>query len=78
MSAIEQCRSAALGGYVLHCAGCDRWITCRSGFFLLVRVCSRACSGAVSSKHSKRRTEYAGLADSATFTRWLAPLRACE
>ena len=23
MSAIEQCRSAALGGHVLHCAACD-------------------------------------------------------
>src|SRR5256885_2151337 len=53
MSAIEQCRSAALGGHVLRCEGCgtDRIAynscrnrhcpKCQAGAFLSVRVLSR-------------------------------------
>ncbi|MFX0547156.1 IS91 family transposase [Roseovarius sp. S1116L3] len=38
MSAIESCRTAALGG---HVADGTRWIGCRPGFFLPVKVLSR-------------------------------------
>jgi Transposase zinc-binding domain len=30
MSAIEQCRSAALGGHVLRCSGCSRTSLCEN------------------------------------------------
>ena len=64
----------------------ERWIACRPGFFLPVRVLSRlfrrrfleALQSAHHRGHLQFFGEYAGLADPATFARWLAPLRACE
>jgi hypothetical protein len=63
-----------------------RWIACRPGFFLPVRVLSRLFRRrfleALTDAHQRGRLqffgEYSGLADPATFARWLAPLRACE
>jgi len=63
-----------------------RWIACRPGFFLPVRVLSRLFRRrfleALTDAHQRGRLqffgEYAQLADRAVFARWLAPLRACE
>jgi hypothetical protein len=64
----------------------SRWVACRPGFFLSVRVLSRLFrrrfleelqrlhgSGAL-----RFFGEHASLADAAAFTAWLAPLRKCE
>ena len=64
----------------------ERWIACRPGFFLPVRVLShlfrRRFLEALQSAHHRGGLqffgEYAGLADAAIFARWLAPLRTCE
>ncbi|MEM5300251.1 IS91 family transposase [Burkholderia sp. JPY481] len=64
----------------------ERWVACRPGFFLPVRVLSRLFRRRFLEEltHACRRGqlrffgEYAALADPAVFTRWLAPLRACE
>jgi hypothetical protein len=64
----------------------ERWIACRPGFFLPVRVLSRLFRRrfleALELAHRNRQLqffgEYTGLADPATFARWLAPLRTCE
>jgi hypothetical protein len=64
----------------------ERWIACRPGFFLPVRVLSRLFRRRflealeVAHRHGQLQFfgEYTGLADPATFARWLAPLRACE
>ncbi|CAE6815957.1 IS91 family transposase [Paraburkholderia domus] len=64
----------------------ERWIACRPGFFLPVRVLSRLFRRrfleALQSVHHRGDLqffgEYSGLADSSTFARWLAPLRSCE
>src|SRR3954453_15769972 len=64
----------------------ERWIACRPGFFLPVRVLSRLFRRrfleALEVAHRNRQLqffgEYTGLADPATFARWLAPLRSCE
>ena len=64
----------------------ERWIACRPGFFLPVRVLSRLFRRrfleALQSVHHRGDLqffgEYTGLADPATFARWLAPLRTCE
>jgi hypothetical protein len=63
-----------------------RWIACRPGFFLPVRVLSRLFRRrfleALTDAHQRGRLqffgEYAQLADRAVFAQWLAPLRACE
>ena len=64
----------------------ERWIACRPGFFLSVRVLSRLfrrrfleelervhCAGRL-----QFFGEFAALADAHTFAEWLAPLRQCE
>ena len=64
----------------------DRWVPCRPGFFLPVRVLSRLFRRrfleALAAAHSGGRLqcfgEFAYLADAAAFTTWLAPLRQCE
>jgi len=64
----------------------QRWIACRPGFFLPVRVLSRlfrrrfleALAGAYRDGQLQFYGEYADLADGGTFTAWLAPLRKCE
>jgi hypothetical protein len=64
----------------------EQWIACRPGFFLPVRVQSRLFRRrfleALQSVHHRGDLqlfgEYTGLADPATFARWLAPLRTCE
>src|ERR1700742_818512 len=64
----------------------QRWIACRPGFFLPVRVLSRLFRRrfleALADAHRRGQLqffgEYVGLADPAAFARWLAPLRACE
>ncbi|MGF6960829.1 hypothetical protein QFZ97_006785 [Paraburkholderia youngii] len=64
----------------------ERWIACRPGFFLPVRVLSRLFRRRfldaleVAHRHGQLQFfgEYTGLADPATFARWLAPLRTCE
>lgn len=64
----------------------ERWIACRPGFFLPVRVLSRLFRRRflealeVAHRHGQLQFfgEYIGLADPATFARWLAPLRTCE
>ncbi len=63
-----------------------RWIACRRGFFLPVRVLSRLFRRrfleALTDAHQRGRLqffgEYTQLADRAAFARWLAPLRASE
>ena len=63
-----------------------RWVACRPGFFLPVRVLSRLFRRrfleALEQAHRAGRLrllgEQAPLADATTFARWLAPLRACE
>jgi hypothetical protein len=64
----------------------SRWISCRRGFFLPVRVLSRLFRrrflDALQQGHRDGRLrffgEHAPLADAQTFARWLAPLRQCE
>ena len=62
----------------------DRWVACRPGFFLPVRVLSRLFRRrflqALTQAHGELRFfgEHAELADPAAFRRWLAPLRRCE
>ncbi|BFG81429.1 hypothetical protein PTKU46_94630 [Paraburkholderia terrae] len=64
----------------------QRWIACRPGFFLPVRVLSRlfrrrfleALTDAHRHGHLKFFGQYAELAAPAVFDDWLAPLRACE
>lgn len=64
----------------------ERWVACRPGFFLPVRVLSRLFRRRfleeLAAAHRRAQLhffgEYAGLADPAVFARWLAPLRACE
>lgn len=63
-----------------------RWVSCKPGFFLSVRVLSRLFRRRFLEELEKlHRTgalqffgEYAALSDSAAFTQWLAPLRECE
>ena len=63
-----------------------RWVACRRGFFLPVRVLSRLfrrrfLEALEKSHHAgqlKFFGEHAHLADASTFRSWLAPLRSCE
>jgi len=63
-----------------------RWVACRRGFFLPVRVLSRLFRRRfieeVQKLHSAGQLrffgEHQGLADAEAFRRWLAPLRTCE
>jgi hypothetical protein len=64
----------------------DRWIPCKRGFFLPVRVLSRYFRQRflqeLALSHAKGELhffgEHATLADPAAFTQWLIPLRQCE
>jgi hypothetical protein len=64
----------------------ERWVPCRPGFFLPVRVLSRLFRRRfleeLSAAHGRGQLhffgEHADLADPATFADWLAPLRQCE
>ncbi len=64
----------------------ERWLACRRGFFLPVRVLSRLFRRrfieAMETLHGAGQLrffgEQAGLADSGAFARWLAPLREME
>src|SRR5215467_3476732 len=64
----------------------QRWVACRRGFFLPVRVLSRLFRRrfleALQAAHDQGQLqffgEYAGLADPTAFAQWLAPLRTCE
>jgi hypothetical protein len=64
----------------------ERWIACRPGFFLPVRVLSRLFRRrfleALQSVHHRGDLQFfgedTGLTDPAIFARWLAPLRTCE
>jgi hypothetical protein len=64
----------------------ERWIACRHGFFLPVRVLSRLFRRrfleALAQAHAGGRLQffgdYAGLAKVRAFIDWLAPLRKCE
>ncbi|MFL9999222.1 IS91 family transposase [Paraburkholderia sediminicola] len=64
----------------------ERWVACRRGFFLPVRVLSRLFRRrfleALEAVHHRGQLqffgEYTELANPAAFARWLAPLRACE
>ena len=64
----------------------ERWISCRPGFFLPVRVLSRLFRRRFLEEldrvHRTGRLQFFGehtaLADAGTFARWLAPLRQCE
>ena len=64
----------------------ERWVACRPGFFLPVRVLSRLfrrrfLEELAAAHHAGRLKffgEYAGLIDARAFAAWLAPLRACE
>jgi len=63
-----------------------RWVACRPGFFLPVRVLSRLFRRRfleeIANAHRRGQLrffgEYAALADPALFAQWLAPLRSCE
>jgi hypothetical protein len=63
-----------------------RWVACRPGFFLPVRVLSRLFRRRFLEEldrvHRTGRLQFFGehtaLADARTFARWLAPLRTCE
>ena len=67
-------------------AGGERWIACRHGFFLSVRVLSRLFRRRfleqLDQAHRAERLqffgEHAALTDRTAFSRWLAPLRQCE
>jgi hypothetical protein len=64
----------------------ERWVSCRSGFFLPVRVLSRLFRRRFMEElqraHGDGRLrllgEHAALADAAAFAKFLAPLRGCE
>lgn len=64
----------------------ERWVSCKPGFFLSVRVLSRlfrrrfieALSQAQSAGQLQFFGEYAHLSDATAFADWLAPLRKCE
>jgi hypothetical protein len=64
----------------------ERWISCKPGFFLSVRVLSRlfrrrfleALSTAQAAGQLQFFGEYAHLADAGAFADWLAPLKKCE
>jgi hypothetical protein len=64
----------------------DRWVSCKPGFFLPVRVLSRLFRrrflDALQQLHRDGRLqffgEHAALADAARFADWLVPLRHCE
>jgi hypothetical protein len=64
----------------------ERWVGCRPGFFLSVRVLSRLFRRRFLEEldhvHRTGRLQFFGehapLADAGTFARWLAPLRQCE
>jgi len=64
----------------------ERWVACRPGFFLPVRVLSRLFRRRfleeLQQAHRGGRLqffgEHAALADAHAFAHWLAPLRACE
>jgi hypothetical protein len=64
----------------------ERWISCRSGFFLPVRVLSRLFRRRfleeLEQAHRAGRLRFLGeqaaLADAAAFAKFLAPLRGCE
>ncbi|MBI4986782.1 MAG: IS91 family transposase [Rhodocyclales bacterium] len=63
-----------------------RWVACRRGFFLPVRVLSRLFRRRFVEELEKLHHagqlqffgEHVGLADAGTFGRWLVPLRSCE
>ncbi|MCW5663961.1 MAG: IS91 family transposase [Piscinibacter sp.] len=64
----------------------ERWVACRPGFFLPVRVLSRLFRRRFLEELQRLHDagklrffgEHAGLADAQAFTRWLAPMRKCE
>jgi Putative transposase/Transposase zinc-binding domain len=64
----------------------DRWVSCKPGFFLSVRVLSRLFRRRfleeLAAAHSRGKLqcfgEFAPLTDAAVFTQWLAPLRKIE
>jgi hypothetical protein len=64
----------------------ERWISCKPGFFLSVRVLSRLFRRRFLEELSKAHAagqlqffgEYAHLSDSSAFADWLAPLKKCE
>jgi hypothetical protein len=64
----------------------ERWVSCKPGFFLPVRVLSRLFRRrfleALEQAHRTGQLqffgEYAALAQARDFARWLAPLRKCE
>ena len=64
----------------------ERWVACRRGFFLPVRVLSRLFRRRFVEELEKLHRagqlqffgEHEGLADAGAFGRWLAPLRSCE
>jgi hypothetical protein len=64
----------------------ERWVSCRPGFFLSVRVLSRlfrrrfleALGEAHQAGQLKFFGEHARLVDATAFAQWLAPLRKCE
>jgi len=64
----------------------ERWVNCKPGFFLSVRVLSRlfrrrfleALNQAHRDGQLKFFGEHAALADASAFAQWLAPLRQCE
>ena len=64
----------------------ERWVGCKPGFFLSVRVLSRLFRRRFLEELDRaHRTgqlqffgEYAHLTDATTFVDWLAPMRACE
>jgi hypothetical protein len=59
-----------------------RWIACRPGFFLPVRVLSRLFLEELAAAYDRGQLRFFGecaaLADPAVFADWLAPMRACE
>ncbi|MGZ8222093.1 MAG: IS91 family transposase [Methylobacter sp.] len=64
----------------------ERWVACKPGFFLSVRVLSRLFRRRFLEELSKAHAagqlqffgEYAHLSDSSAFADWLAPLKKCE
>jgi hypothetical protein len=64
----------------------ERWVACRRGFFLPVRVLSRLFRRRFVEELEKLHRsgqlqffgEHVSLADASAFGRWLAPLRSCE
>jgi hypothetical protein len=64
----------------------ERWVPCRPGFFLPVRVLSRLFRRRfleeLAAAHGRGQLrffgEYAGLTDPDAFAQWLTPLRQCE